>query len=69
MKPLTMTNKSIGSQTILDSADNDKKRISPTTAKVVQDAFSHPLEPHKKKYINRKIPIPDTKVPKLDPII
>ena len=52
-----------------DSADNDKKRISPTTAKIVQDAFSRPLEPRKKKNIKRKYPVPDTpftKVPKLD---
>jgi len=50
--------------------EDDMKRISPTTAKIVKDTFSHPLESKKGKSVKRNHPIPDTlltKVPKLDP--
>ena len=53
-------------------SDSDRHKISPTTAKIVEDAFSHMMTTEKRKGIKRKQPIPDTlftKVPKLDPTI
>jgi len=47
----------------------DTLKISATMAKIVKDAFSRSLKPNKKKEIKRKQLIPDTPVPKLDPMI
>ena len=58
---------------LLDSnPDSDRHRISPTTAKIVEEAFSHTSSTEKQKGIKRNQPIPNThytKVPKLDPTI
>ena len=56
----------------MDTTDSELRKISPTTARIVQDAFSCTLETAKRKSIKKKQPTPDTpytKVPKLDPTI
>ena len=55
-----------------DDGGSEVQELSPTTAKLVEEAFSHSIPNEKRISLKRKQPTPDTphtKFPKLDPTI
>ena len=55
-----------------DDGGSEVQKLSPTTAKLVEEAFSHSIPNEKRISLKRKQPTPDTphtKFPKLDPIL
>ena len=55
-----------------EDPDSEVQKLSATTSRIVQEAFSHSIPNERRRNLKRKLPTPDTphtKCPKLDPAI